>query len=80
VVETQVLDAGPGISEADQALIFQPFYRSPSILEIKPGIGLGLSVAKRLADLHGGSILFRNRETGGAAFILALPAIAFQAA
>lgn len=74
-IETQVLDAGPGVHEAEQDLIFQPFYRSPSVMEIKPGIGLGLSVAKRLTELHGGTLLVRNREYGGAAFSLCLPVI-----
>jgi K+-sensing histidine kinase KdpD len=74
-IETLVLDEGPGIPEPELDLIFEPFYRSPSIMEVKPGIGLGLSVARRLAELHGGTLTAGNRETGGAAFSLTLPAI-----
>ena len=75
MIETQILDSGPGIDAAEQEMIFQPFYRSPAIMEIKPGIGLGLSVAKRLTELHGGSLSVDNRESGGAAFRIALPVI-----
>ena len=75
-IEIWVLDTGPGVAEAEKELIFHPFYRSPAYSEIKPGIGLGLTVARKLAELHRGTLVVSNRAAGGAAFKLSLPVIA----
>jgi two-component system, NtrC family, sensor histidine kinase HydH len=63
-----VADNGTGISESDMPKIFLPFYTTKS-----EGTGLGLAVVQKVALQHGGSIEARNREGGGAEFLLWLP-------
>ena len=63
-----VADDGPGISETDLPKIFLPFYTTKS-----EGTGLGLAVVQKVALQHGGSIEGRNRQGGGAEFLLWLP-------
>jgi PAS domain S-box-containing protein len=71
-VSIEVLDRGWGIEEGDEERIFEPFYRANPRAGT-PGLGLGLAVCKRLAELHGGSISARARAGGGSAFELLLP-------
>jgi signal transduction histidine kinase len=63
-----VADNGPGIPERDLPKIFLPFYTTKS-----EGTGLGLAVVQKVALQHGGSIEARNRQGGGAEFLLWLP-------
>jgi nitrogen-specific signal transduction histidine kinase len=63
-----VADNGTGIPETDLPKIFLPFYTTKS-----EGTGLGLAVVQKVALQHGGSIEARNREGGGAEFLLWLP-------
>src|SRR6202453_778512 len=63
-----VADDGPGIPETDLPKIFLPFYTTKS-----EGTGLGLAVVQKVALQHGGSIEGRNRQCGGAEFLLWLP-------
>jgi PAS domain S-box-containing protein len=76
-VEIRVEDSGPGISEAERERIFAPFEqigeeaRSDSM---NRGSGLGLTVARRLATLLGGTLRAERSALGGAAFVLELPA------
>jgi signal transduction histidine kinase len=63
-----VADNGGGINENDLPKIFLPFYTTKS-----EGTGLGLAVVQKVALQHGGSIEARNREGGGAEFLLWLP-------
>lgn len=65
-----VRDRGPGIPPAAEGKLFRPF----STFKAK-GTGLGLAVSKRIVELHGGTILGRNREGGGAEFELRLPKV-----
>ena len=70
-----VEDCGPGIPEADLPRLFEPFYRADDARRRgTPGLGLGLSVALRLARLFGGTIEARSRPGLGSTFILRLPA------
>ena len=73
-VRVEVTDRGPGISAADRARIFEPFYRGERS-EISPvrGGGLGLTIAKRLVALHGGAIGVRSRPGRGSTFWFTLP-------
>ncbi len=63
-----VADNGPGIPQAELPKIFLPFYTTKS-----EGTGLGLAVVQKVALQHGGSIEARNRQSGGAEFLLWLP-------
>ena len=63
-----VADNGPGIPEQDLPKIFLPFYTTKS-----NGTGLGLAVVQKVTLQHGGSIEARNRNEGGAEFLLWLP-------
>lgn len=65
-----VLDQGPGIPEAERALIFQRFWRRDR--RRAEGAGLGLSIVQRIADAYGGEIAVDHRPGGGSAFSLRL--------
>ncbi|MGZ4482644.1 MAG: sensor histidine kinase, partial [Gaiellales bacterium] len=67
-----VEDAGRGIAEADLPFIFEEFYRAADRSE--PGAGLGLAVARELAEAHGGTIHVRSAVGLGTAFTVTLPA------
>jgi two-component system, NarL family, sensor histidine kinase BarA len=72
-----VLDTGPGISEDDQARLFQRFVRlDTEATRRESGTGLGLSVSQELAHMHGGRIEVRSDGRSGTAFVLTLPAVA----
>jgi signal transduction histidine kinase/ActR/RegA family two-component response regulator/HPt (histidine-containing phosphotransfer) domain-containing protein len=64
-----VTDTGIGISEADQGRVFEQFYRSPTAQANRPGNGLGLSIAKGLADRMGGDLLVESEIGKGSQFI-----------
>jgi two-component system sensor histidine kinase ChvG len=53
--------------------LYERFFRAESTQDVVPGSGLGLSIVKRIADLHGGSIRFSNRTQGGARFEVVFP-------
>jgi PAS domain S-box-containing protein len=64
-----VLDRGPGVDPSDRERIFLPFTST------KPeGGGFGLAIVARIVDLHGGTVEVSDREGGGAAFTVRLPA------
>ena len=72
--EVVVEDDGPGISEADQERVFEPFVRLETSRSSETGgTGLGLTLVKAIAEGHGGTIRLRNREQGGLAATLCLP-------
>ena len=73
-VELVVEDDGPGIPEPIRDTLFQPFERGPSASSHAPGVGLGLSLVARFAELHGGRAWVEGREGGGASFRVFLPA------
>jgi signal transduction histidine kinase len=62
-------DSGPGIEEAELPMIFERFYKSRSE-QNKTGTGLGLAIAKQIAGRHDIELLARNRESGGAVFVM----------
>jgi signal transduction histidine kinase len=68
-----VREHGPGVPEADRALIFDRFYRGAAARS-DSGTGLGLAIVRQVAEAHGGSITLRVPADGGAAFELRLPA------
>lgn len=65
-------DNGVGIPEEEQELIFEPFYRGKNVATIQ-GSGLGLSLVKRITELHGGTITLRSNAKEGSEFILEFP-------
>ncbi len=76
--EIIVSDNGIGIAHADQAQIFEPFrqVRGGSTPAEESGLGIGLSLAKRLVELHDGTIEVRSEGPGrGSEFIVRLPAV-----
>jgi len=71
--ELRVEDSGIGIKPEELSAIFSPFFRSASARAQAGGIGLGLTVCKRLVEIQSGSIEARSRPEGGAAFTVRLP-------
>lgn len=69
-VEVSVTDRGPGLSEHDQALVFQRFWTGS---ESNEGTGLGLSIVQQIAQRHGGSVRVHSVFGQGARFVLQLP-------
>lgn len=69
----RVSDSGEGIEEAEQEAIFEPFYRAARTSSFVEGIGIGLSVCKRLVEAMGGSIWVERGSDGGADFVFTLP-------
>lgn len=74
VVTVEVTDQGYGIPEADQARIFEKFYRVPRAQDAgTPGTGLGLALVREIAELHGGSVSVKSEVNAGSTFTLRLP-------
>jgi two-component system sensor histidine kinase KdpD len=67
---------GPVIPMADRERIFDRYYRSSTYSNRAPGTGIGLSVAKRVALIHGGYVWVTSDETDGTTFFAAIPATA----
>ena len=75
-IEVTVRDHGPGVPEKDLKLIFEPFYRVDAARDrAGGGEGLGLAIAARAIEVHGGSIEARNIPEGGLEVAMRLPAL-----
>jgi signal transduction histidine kinase len=73
-VEVAVEDDGPGIPEAEIEAAFEPFRRlDPSRNPDSSGSGLGLTIARQVAERHGGTVALHNRPSDGLVAILTLP-------
>jgi signal transduction histidine kinase len=68
-----VRDHGPGISPEEQRLIFEKFGRVNQGGKSKPGAGLGLFIARSIAEAHGGTLVVDSQLGAGARFVLRLP-------
>jgi signal transduction histidine kinase len=71
-INVEVRDRGPGVAPEHHAFIFEKFGRV-SGEQAKPGTGLGLFIARSIAEAHGGSLVVHSRPGNGAIFTLALP-------
>ena len=72
-----IKDSGPGISEKDQARIFERFYQTDKSRKGGQGrgVGLGLAIAKQIVLAHGGTITVESRLEVGSTFMVKLPLI-----
>lgn len=68
-LEVAVEDTGPGVDAATRKRLFEPLITTKD-----KGIGLGLALVKKIAERHGGTIAYADRDGGGARFVLRLPA------
>ena len=69
-----VEDSGPGIPEGERDSVFEPFRRGSQVPRGVRGAGLGLSIARRLAEVQGGSLRYEPRSGGGSRFVFSVPA------
>jgi two-component system sensor kinase FixL len=70
-VTISVSDTGPGLSADEMPAVFEPFRTA------KPGgLGLGLSITRRIVEAHEGKVSARNNPVSGATFLVSLPVIA----
>lgn len=70
----RVLDEGPGIPVESIEQVFEPFFRLESSRNSTTGgVGLGLGIARDIAQAHGGSLVLRNRSPSGLEAVLTLP-------
>ncbi len=73
-LEVSVLDRGLGVPKGEEQKIFEHFYRAHDSLSSGiQGSGLGLTLAKRIAEDHGGKITYQVRNGGGSSFTFTLP-------
>ncbi len=70
----EVRDEGPGIAESDRTHLFEPFYMGDAS-RAGGGAGLGLAMARRIVQAHGGSIAAASPDGGGAVFSIRLPCV-----
>jgi two-component system sensor histidine kinase MtrB len=68
-----VEDAGTGVPQELRAALFEPFRQGPEVAAHAPGVGIGLSLVARFAELHGGRAWVQDRPGGGASFQVLLP-------
>ena len=72
VVFISICDNGSGMDEADQAKLFNRYYRGTNTREKPEGSGLGLAIAKQIVVLHGGNISVKSSPDIGTEFIITL--------
>ncbi|MFC1622141.1 ATP-binding protein [Patescibacteria group bacterium] len=72
-VIVMIQDSGYGIPKERVSYIFDKFYQVKNKLEMKQGLGLGLYIAKKLVEAHGGEIWVESKEKEGSTFYFSLP-------
>jgi signal transduction histidine kinase len=74
-VEVRIMDRGIGVPPGCEEKIFAQFYRAHDSLSSGiQGSGLGLTLARQIARVHGGDVTYQSRDGGGSCFVLSLPA------
>ena len=74
-MQVSVADTGPGIPPEQADKIFDEFYQIPQAGRPKiKGMGLGLTIAKKLLEMHGGKIWVQSEPGKGSTFFFVLPA------
>jgi signal transduction histidine kinase len=73
--EIRVTDTGPGIAAAEQAAVFEAYYRSEGTAS-SPGVGLGLAISQALVKQMGGELAVESQVGVGSSFTIRLPALA----
>lgn len=73
-VQVTVESGGPVVPPEDVAMALEPFWRGERAVTARPGLGLGLPVAKAMAEHAGGSLMVSSRPGGGLIATLELPA------
>ena len=68
-----VSDCGVGIAPEELPNLFLPFHRRPGTAEITPGVGLGLSIVRRIVQAHGGHIDVESTPNVGSTFRVHFP-------
>lgn len=78
-IHVHVIDTGCGIPEAELPHVFDKFFRGVGeAVRAQPGSGLGLALAKKVCELHGGDIKVVSREGSGSQFTMMLPREEFR--
>ena len=73
-VEFTVKDQGIGVPEKERTQLFNKFFRATNARRARPdGTGVGLFLAKKVIDEHGGEIIFESKEGKGSTFGFRLP-------
>jgi two-component system sensor histidine kinase CpxA len=73
-LSVEILDRGPGVSPELLTRIFDPYVRAPKSPDDTSGTGLGLAIARRVFEVHGGSVVAIPRPGGGLTVSVELPA------
>jgi two-component system sensor histidine kinase KdpD len=68
-------DRGAGVPAGEEERIFTPFYRPPGMPGDSGSAGLGLAIARRMAEAQGGHVRYEPRSGGGSLFVIRLPAV-----
>jgi two-component system sensor histidine kinase KdpD len=76
-VEVTVSDHGPGVPAPESERVFEPFNRSPDLPPDVGSAGLGLAIARRLAEAQSASLRYEPRAGGGSVFTYSFPAVEF---
>jgi len=73
-VELRISDTGPGITEEEQAHIFERYFKAKSNEDKSTGAGLGLAIVKKILEIHNARIQVTSQPNEGATFFFQLPA------
>jgi signal transduction histidine kinase len=73
VAEVSVADTGVGIAPADQEAVFEEFRQVGAADKKSEGTGLGLALARKFIELHGGRIWVKSQVGAGSTFTFTLP-------